>query len=379
MEDLEKNNPVLTPSVMYASVKPTPVSAPELLCWSDDMARILELPSILELTKFPDQERFLTQVFGGNSILPGMHTLATRYGGHQFGQWAGQLGDGRAICLGELVPSNGNRWEIQLKGAGPTPYSRHADGRAVLRSSLREFLCSEAMYHLRVPTTRALCCVVTGDEVIRDMFYDGNPAAEPGAITTRAAPSFLRFGHFEILASAGEHDLLRELIHYAIQIQPESRSKSLASPPTTAGAQKNMPWDEQSVNSWFSRICHETAWLTCEWLRVGFVHGVMNTDNMSILGLTIDYGPYGWLDNYDPTWTPNTTDFQRRRYRYEQQPGIAHWNLAKLADALSSVLTNREGLDAALAGYIQNFRDFYRKMRLDKLGLSDLGSHDDAE
>ena len=187
----------------YTRVEPTPVAAPRLLAWSPDLAEYLGIARPGEVTGL------VAQVLGGNKVLPGMQPYAARYGGHQFGHWAGQLGDGRAITLGEVVNADGERWELQLKGAGPTPYSRTADGRAVLRSSLREFLCSEAMHHLGVPTTRALSLVATGEPVVRDMFYDGHPSAEPGAVVCRVAPSFLRFGNFEIQAARQEHDALR--------------------------------------------------------------------------------------------------------------------------------------------------------------------------
>ncbi|NBX44054.1 MAG: hypothetical protein EBR00_03230, partial [Gammaproteobacteria bacterium] len=201
---------------MFSRVQPTPVRAPRLLAWSDALAAQLNLAR-----PTADSESAI-QVLAGNALAPGMKPYAARYGGHQFGHWAGQLGDGRAIGLGELRSASGERWELQLKGAGPTPYSRFADGRAVLRSSLREFVCSEAMHALGVPTTRALSLVATGDEVIRDMFYDGHPEAEPGAIVCRVAPSFIRFGNFEIHAALSEQARLRELVHYVIeQYYPE--------------------------------------------------------------------------------------------------------------------------------------------------------------
>ena len=195
----------------WSAVEPTPVEAPRLLAHSREMAAELGF-SDADLAS-PEFAR----VFGGNALLPGMQPFATNYGGHQFGHWAGQLGDGRAISLGEAVNAAGQRWELQLKGAGPTPYSRHADGRAVLRSSIREFLCSEAMHHLGVPTTRALSLAATGETVVRDMFYDGHPQAEPGAVVCRVAPSFLRFGNFELPASRGELPLLRQLVNFAIR------------------------------------------------------------------------------------------------------------------------------------------------------------------
>lgn len=333
-------------------MRPTPVASPELLIWSKSAGELLDLPP-----PTPEIAELYAQWFSGNQLPPGADPHATRYGGHQFGHWAGQLGDGRAISYGEFKNVRGENWEIQLKGAGPTPYARRADGRAVLRSSLREFLCSEAMHQLGIPTTRALCCVTTGEAVIRDLLYDGNPRPEPGAITTRLAPSFLRFGHFEILAASGEKENLKTLIGYTLrhhfpEIQADPQNPS-----------------EDHIATWFKIICERSARLMSEWLRVGFVHGVMNTDNMSILGLTIDYGPYGWLDIFDPDWTPNTTDAQHRRYRYGQQPAIALWNLTRLAEALSTVLRNTEGLEAGLQTYHEAFRENYLTMMRKKLGL----------
>ncbi len=352
--------PMQTPGVLYASAQPDKVSKPELLAWSDGAAALLDLPGEIELKEDPERFNQLTHIFAGNDLAPGMQPIATRYGGHQFGNWAGQLGDGRAISLGEFINSKNERWEIQLKGAGRTAYSRHADGRAVLRSSLREFICSESMFYLGLPTTRALCCVTTGDDVMRDMFYDGNPEVEPGAITTRLAPSFLRFGHFEILASTGELENLKTLIRYTIRMHY---------PAIWARFDESKP--DESIIECFKEISDRTAKLVVDWLRVGFVHGVLNTDNMSILGLTIDYGPYGWLDSYDPTWTPNTTDFERRRYRFEQQPGIGLWNLTRLAEALATVINDRAGLESILENYASTFQSAYRHMRINKIGLSD--------
>ena len=203
------------------------------------------------------------------------------YGGHQFGNWAGQLGDGRAINFGEIVNQKGRNWSLQLKGAGPTPYSRTADGLAVLRSSIREFLCSEWMHYLGVPTTRALSIVTTGEEVLRDMFYDGNPQFEKGAIVARLSESFIRFCNFELLAARGELVTLRKLLIYCINEDPELSDVS------ETATQKEI--NEQSI-ALFQSICLKTADLMVQWMQLGFVHGVMNTDNMSIIGLTIDYG-----------------------------------------------------------------------------------------
>jgi len=327
---------------LWSAVQPTPVKHPQLLAYSPEVAEMLGL-SAQDM-----QSREWVSTLGGNGLIEGMFTYATRYGGHQFGHWAGQLGDGRAIYLGELIHA-GKRFELQLKGAGETPYSRSADGRAVLRSSLREFLCSEAMHHLGVPTTRALSLVTTGEQVVRDMFYNGNPQLEPGAIVCRVAPSFTRFGHFEILASRGESDLLKRLIGFTLD-----RDFTDWWPSTGLQLDINNPAPEL-IETWFEEVCARTAVMIAHWMRVGFVHGVMNTDNMSILGLTIDYGPYGWIDNFDPGWTPNTTDAQGRRYCFGRQPDIARWNLERLAEALGTLLPSTKGLEDGLTTYDQTY------------------------
>lgn len=342
------------PGALYSWVRPTPVAAPRLLAYSAEMAARLGLDAAA--LRSPE----FAQVFGGNALLPGMQPFASNYGGHQFGHWAGQLGDGRAISLGEVVNAAGERWELQLKGAGPTPYSRTADGRAVLRSSVREFLCSEAMHHLGVPTTRALSLVGTGEEVVRDMFYDGHPKAEPGAIVCRVAPSFLRFGHFELPASRGETELLRRLTEFCIRRDF----------PHLSGA------GEALYAAWFAEVCERTAVTMAHWMRVGFVHGVMNTDNLSILGLTIDYGPYGWIDDYDPDWTSNTTDAGGRRYRFGTQPQVAYWNLSRLAGALSPLFADVAPLQDGLRRYVEAWNAAERDTVARKLGLRDCGDED---
>jgi serine/tyrosine/threonine adenylyltransferase len=321
---------------LFSRVNPTPVSAPQTLAVASEVA------DLLGISEADCASADFSDVFAGNRIPVGADPFAMVYGGHQFGNWAGQLGDGRAIAIGEVIDVNGSHQTLQLKGPGPTPYSRTADGRAVLRSSIREFLCSEAMFHLGVPTTRALSLVATGDAVMRDMFYDGNPGAEPGAIVCRVAPSFVRFGNFQLPASRGEIDILRSLVEFTIRndfphllgpeagVEAEAEAEALA----VSGVDPIQPIDASVIAQWFDEVCALTIDLVVHWMRVGFVHGVLNTDNMSILGLTIDFGPYGWLENFDPGWTPNTTDAQGRRYRYGAQPQVIHWNLVQLANAL---------------------------------------------
>lgn len=337
---------------IYSLVNPTPVKNPQLVTGAIEVAALLDLDaSVFEQADF-------VKIFSGNQLLAGMQPHACCYGGHQFGNWAGQLGDGRAINLGEVLNRKGEHWTLQLKGAGPTPYSRTADGLAVLRSSVREFLCSEAMFHLGVPTTRALSLVTTGEQVRRDMFYDGNPAWEPGAVVCRVAPSFTRFGNFEILSARGDIDLLKRLADFTIR---SDFPQLLATP--------DSPITTDTYLCWFSEVCIRTAQMIAHWMRVGFVHGVMNTDNMSILGLTIDYGPYGWLEGYDPSWTPNTTDAQGRRYRYGNQPQIALWNLTQLANAIYPLINSVQPLQAALNNYRIEYEKCVQRDIANKLGL----------
>jgi uncharacterized protein YdiU (UPF0061 family) len=339
--------PRQVPGACYSRMEPTPVRDPHLLAWSDDLAEFLQLEK-------PMQPSPAVDVLAGNLVTPSMKPFAARYGGHQFGNWAGQLGDGRAISLGEVKARDGSTWEIQLKGAGPTPYSRRADGRAVLRSSVREFLCSEAMHFLGVPTTRALSLVGTGEMVVRDMFYSGNPLPEKGAIVARLAPTFIRFGNFELMATTGEVENLRALADYVIRhFYPE------------LGEPSNEVYLE-----WFEEVCQRTAVMIAHWMTVGFVHGVMNTDNMSILGLTIDYGPYGWLEPYEMDWTPNTTDFSGRRYAFGQQPRIGQWNLMMLARALFSLVPDGRELGRGLEQYKTTFSQTYEALMMQKLGLT---------
>ena len=340
----------------YSLVTPSTCAKPGLVAYSKDVARLIDLsPDACESAQF-------TRVFSGNEVLPSMKPFSMCYGGHQFGNWAGQLGDGRAINLGEVINQDNKRWILQLKGAGLTPYSRNADGLAVLRSSVREFLCSEAMYYLGVPTTRALSLILTGDKVMRDMLYDGNPELEPGAVVCRVAPSFLRFGNFQLPVSRRDLPLLESLLHYTIKTD----FPHLGEP------------DNDVILQWFTEVCDRTLDMVIHWMRVGFVHGVMNTDNMSILGLTIDYGPYGWLESYDPQWTPNTTDAGGKRYRYEHQPQMAHWNLLQLANAIFPIVKNAPALELILNNFVINYERRYLQMQLSKLGLQQSLDNDDA-
>ncbi|HRH40377.1 MAG TPA: YdiU family protein [Pyrinomonadaceae bacterium] len=312
-------------------------------------------PQMIEaigLTEIEAKSEDFLNAFSGKEVFPDTNPYAMCYGGHQFGNWAGQLGDGRAINLFE-VNQNEQQWALQLKGSGKTPYSRGADGLAVLRSSVREYLCSEAMFHLGVPTTRALSLVLTGDEVLRDMLYNGNAAYEKGAIVCRVAPSFIRFGNFQIFAWREDFENLKKLTDYTIRhFYPH-----LGEP------------NKETYIEFFREIVGKTLDLIIHWERVGFVHGVMNTDNMSILGLTIDYGPYGWLEDYDPNWTPNTTDAGQKRYRYGNQAAIGLWNLLQLGNALFPLIQDAKPLEEILDSYQINYLPKHICMMSDKLGL----------
>ena len=328
---------------VYSFVRPIKTSNPTLLHVSDEMQHTLDFSN--EDIQSKEFLEFVT----GNSVLKNSKPFAMCYAGHQFGNWAGQLGDGRAINLGEI-----KNWAVQLKGSGPTPYSRTADGLAVLRSSVREYLCSEAMHHLGVPSTRALSLSLTGDQVLRDVMYNGNPAHEKGAIVSRVAKSFLRFGNFEIFSSRNDIKNLKILTDYTIK----SHFSHLGKP------------SKEVYLQFFQEVTSKTLEMIIHWQRVGFVHGVMNTDNMSILGLTIDYGPYGWLEGFDFGWTPNTTDKQHKRYRYGNQPTIGLWNLYQLANALYPLIEEAAPLEKILEGYKSNFEKKSQDMMRAKLGLT---------
>ncbi len=330
----------------FSFVSPKQTKAPKLLHCA------LELGKELGLSEKDMKSDTFLNYSTGNEIIPNTKPYAMCYGGHQFGNWAGQLGDGRAINLAEIEHDN-LHWTLQLKGAGETPYSRTADGLAVLRSSIREYLCSEAMHYLGIPTTRALSLSLTGDQVLRDMLYDGNAAHEPGAIVCRLAPSFLRFGSFELPASREDITTLKQLVNYTIKHHYQHLGKP----------------SKQIYLQFFQEVADKTLDMIIHWQRVGFVHGVMNTDNLSILGLTIDYGPYGWLEGYDYDWTPNTTDRQQKRYRYSNQPNIGLWNLLKLANALYPLINETAPLEKILENYKHQFESKHQEMFAQKLGL----------
>ena len=330
----------------YTRLPTTPLKNPRLVHADQNAAALLGLsPQALTSQAFLD-------IVSGTSPLPGGDTLAAVYSGHQFGVWAGQLGDGRAHLLGEVVGPYGN-WEVQLKGAGMTPYSRMGDGRAVLRSSVREYLASHAMQGLGIPTTRALSLVAADDPVMRE-------TVETAAVVARMSPSFVRFGSFEHWASRKRPDLVRKLADYVIErFYPEVLASS-------SGATQNP--DARYV-TFLESVVRRTAELMASWQVVGFCHGVMNTDNMSILGLTLDYGPYGFLDGFDARHICNHTDTSGR-YAWHAQPAVAHWNLYQLANSLFSIVSDADALRGALDQFEPTFLSAMQSRMSQKLGLN---------
>ena len=321
----------------YSALQPTPLQNARVIWHNAPLAQELSIPESLFIPEHG------AGVWGGETLLPGMSPLAQVYSGHQFGSWAGQLGDGRGILLGEQQLANGKTVDWHLKGAGLTPYSRMGDGRAVLRSTLRESLASEAMHYLGIPGTRALAVVTSDTPVYRE-------TVESGAMLMRVAESHIRFGHFEHFYYRRDNDSVRTLLdfslrHYWPHLQHEADGYAL----------------------WFEDVVARTARMIARWQTVGFAHGVMNTDNMSILGLTLDYGPFGFLDDYQPTFICNHSDHQGR-YRFDNQPAIGLWNLQCLAQAVSPWIAV-DALNAALDGYqAVLFREYGQRMRK-KLGL----------
>lgn len=340
-----------TPEVLFCFIKPAEFDNTKLIDFNENLSVEIGLGALEN-----DKDFLVAQNLPSN-----VRTYATAYAGHQFGNWAGQLGDGRAIYAGEIINEN-HQTEIQWKGAGATPYSRHADGRAVLRSSIREYLMSEAMFHLGIPTTRALSITKTGEDVVRDMQYSGNPQKEQGAVVVRTAESFLRFGHFELLSARNQTDLLKQLADYTIEnFYPEVNSEN----------------NHNKYLDWFQAVCDRTLKMIIDWYRVGFVHGVMNTDNMSILGLTIDYGPFSMMDGYDLEFTPNTTDLPGKRYAFGKQGQISHWNLATLANAVFPLINDAEILEKILNDYGKRFWTEHDRMLADKFGFDEVLPEDE--
>ena len=333
-------------SAFVTHLQPTPLPNAQWVARSPAVAELVGLPA-----------GFLTtdtalQAFTGNAVLAGSQPYASVYSGHQFGVWAGQLGDGRAIALGETAAG----WELQLKGAGRTPYSRGGDGRAVLRSSIREFLCSEAMHALGIPTTRALCLTASETPVYRE-------EQETAAVVTRTAPSFIRFGHFEHFAARDMQHELRGLADYVIErYYPDCRNGWQGVSSDGATVQGN------AYAALLYEVGQRTAHMIAHWQAVGFCHGVMNTDNMSILGLTIDYGPFQFLDAFDPAHICNHSDHQGR-YAFNKQPQIAYWNLFCLGQALLPLIEDQDVTVAALEAYRPTFSHAFRQLMCRKLGL----------
>ncbi|XP_021494669.1 protein adenylyltransferase SelO, mitochondrial isoform X2 [Meriones unguiculatus] len=367
---LSTPRPVL--GACFSRARPAPLRQPRLVALSEPALALLGL----EASEEAEVEAEAALFFSGNALLPGAEPAAHCYCGHQFGQFAGQLGDGAAIYLGEVCTEAGERWELQLKGAGPTPFSRQADGRKVLRSSIREFLCSEAMFHLGIPTTRAGACVTSESTVMRDVFYDGNPKYEKCTVVLRIAPTFIRFGSFEIFKPPDEHtgragpsmgrnDIRVQMLDYVISsFYPEIQAAH-----TCDSVQRNA--------AFFREVTRRTAQMVAEWQCVGFCHGVLNTDNMSIVGLTIDYGPFGFLDRYEPDHVCNASD-NAGRYTYSKQPQVCKWNLRKLAEALEPELPLQLGEAIIAEEYDREFQRHYLQKMRKKLGLVRVEQEEDG-
>jgi serine/tyrosine/threonine adenylyltransferase len=332
------------PDSFHSRLVPTPLPDPYLVSFNENAARLIDLDSE-EISRTDFAEHFT-----GNRMLPGAEPLSMLYAGHQFGHFVRQLGDGRAILLGEIRNRAGELWDVQLKGAGITPYSRQGDGRAVLRSSIREYLCSEAMHGLGIPTSRALCIVGSDEEVYRE-------AIETAAVLTRLAPSHVRFGSFEVFYYRDQHEQIATLADYVI-----------------ARHFPHLADDADKYQLFLNEVTQRTARLMAQWQAVGFSHGVMNTDNMSIIGLTFDYGPFGFMESYDPGYICNHSD-PRGRYAFDQQPQIGLWNLACLAQALSPLIPTEQA-HAVLDGYAPAYHQHYAALMGAKLGLRNTAQED---
>ncbi|XP_063724820.1 protein adenylyltransferase SelO, mitochondrial-like [Symsagittifera roscoffensis] len=356
----------------FSLVDPDPVENPEVVVLSHEALKLLDF----DVINVPDSE--VADFFSGNKLLETWKTAAHCYCGHQFGYFSGQLGDGTVVYLGDRLNLKGERFEIQLKGAGKTPFSRGSDGRKVLRSSIREFLASEALFHLGVPTTRAGSCVTSSSTTVRDIFYSGNPINEKCTIVSRIAPTFLRFGSFEIFKSTdsetGRDGPSCEETH--LHILPDLLNYTIENFYQEIWSEYNDNF-EKMIQAFYLEVVRKTAYLVAEWQCVGFCHGVLNTDNMSILGLTIDYGPYGFLDRYNAKHVCNNSD-DGARYSYEKQPAICKWNCRKLIDMLKKVASEED-----LYKSLVQFDDYYEKYYLDKmrqkLGIKPRSETEDQE
>jgi uncharacterized protein YdiU (UPF0061 family) len=344
------NSYLKLPTIFFSKVKPTPVREPYLISFNDEVAKLVSLDHDAEMK---DNKKQLVDFLSGNYIPTSTEPFAMLYSGHQFGSYNPQLGDGRAIMLGQVRNNEGQLWDLQLKGSGPTPYSRGFDGRAVLRSTIREYLASEAMHHLGIPTTRALSITGTDDEIERE-------TTETGAMLVRVAPSHVRFGSFEIFYYRRQFENVKKLADYVIQ--------------------EHFPQFQDSNDKYYdfySTVVTRTMQLVAKWMAVGFEHGVMNTDNMSILGLTIDYGPYGFMDRFDPDWICNHSD-RMGRYAYKNQPVIALWDLERLATALSCLdgMDDRMKLVSVLRAGMEEYMNHYYGIMSAKLGFNYQGEQD---
>lgn len=333
-----ENNFASLPSDFYTRLMPTPLTEPYLVAVSKPMLKSIGLDPTLVDKEF-------CKIFTGNRLHPDSQPLAAVYSGHQFGVWAGRLGDGRAILLGDVATSDHqHRLEVQLKGSGMTPYSRMGDGRAVLRSSIREFLCSEAMEGLGIPTSRALCITGSDQYIMRE-------EPETSAVVTRLAPSFIRFGSFEHWYYNNRPEQLKILADFVIG--------------------NNFPELQTNTNPYqalLAEVTKRTAELMAHWQSVGFMHGVMNTDNMSILGLTLDYGPFGFMESFDPGHICNHTD-QQGRYSYQMQPTIGQWNCHALGQAMLPLIGGVEQTQEALSDYKRHYDEKYDELMHKKFGL----------
>ena len=334
------------PEKFYRRVQPTALPSPYLVSFNEKAAELIGLDAA------EAQKNEFVEYFTGNKLLPGSDPISAIYAGHQFGSFVPQLGDGRAILLGEVVNEKNERWDIQLKGAGMTPFSRMGDGRAVLRSTIREYLCSEAMHALGIPTTRSLCITGSDAPVYRE-------TVETAAVLTRVAPTHVRFGSFELFYYRGQYDEVRQLADYVIGEFYAHLSDA-----------------ENKYLEFLREAIRRTAKLIAQWQSVGFAHGVMNTDNMSIVGLTIDYGPFGFLDEFDAGFVCNHSDYVGR-YAFNQQPVVALWNLSRLAQALVPHVEPDDAM-AALGEYEDVFHAEYHRLMCAKLGLTSAAENEET-